>query len=132
MSFREIVFEYAKERYGVLPDYPWMKYPEYAVFRHSENGKWFALVMDVRRNRLGLDGDDFVDAVNLKVDDMFYRDVLFRDGGIFPGYHMNKEKWITVLLDGTVSEERLFELLDVSFEATKPKKKKPNERSKES
>ena len=29
-------------------------------------------------------------------------------GGILPGYHMNKNHWITILLDGTVKKERIF------------------------
>jgi predicted DNA-binding protein (MmcQ/YjbR family) len=28
------------------------------------------------------------------------------ENGILPTYHMNKEHWITILLDGTVSKEK--------------------------
>ncbi|MCI9221555.1 MAG: MmcQ protein, partial [Lachnospiraceae bacterium] len=41
-----------------------------------------------------------------------------------PAYHMNKEHWITVLLDGTVEESKVCGLIDVSFAATASKKKK--------
>ena len=37
---------------------------------------------------------------------------------------MNKMHWITVLLDGTVAEEKIFELIDMSFLATASAKKK--------
>ena len=37
-------------------------------------------------------------------------------GGILPGYHMNKNHWITILLDGTVKKERIFPLLEMSRE----------------
>ena len=49
-----------------------------------------------------LDITHYVDVFNLKVDDMFFRDVIIREEGIMPAYHMNKMHWITVLLDGTV------------------------------
>ena len=34
---------------------------------------------------------------------------------------MNKEHWITILLDGTVSEEKICELIDISYELTSRK-----------
>ena len=62
--------------------------------------------------------------INLKIDDMVFKDALMQDRGIFPAYHMNKEHWITVLLDGTVEEAKVCGLIDLSFEATASKKKK--------
>ena len=50
--------------------------------------------------------------------------MLIQDEGIFPGYHMNKQHWISVLLDGTVSEQRVRDLIDMSFLATASAKKK--------
>ena len=121
---RKAVFEYIKKKYKVSPEYPWAKYDNNAVFRHGDNKKWFALVMDVQRNKLGLRGEEYVDVVNLKVDDMLFRDMLIRQEGILPAWHMNKQHWITVLLDGTLPEEKVFGLIDMSFMATASVKKK--------
>ncbi len=121
---RDFVFEYIKKKYKVSPEYPWAKYDSNAVFRHTDNRKWFALVMDVQREKLGLSGDEYADVVNLKVDDMFLRDMLIRQDGIFPAYHMNKQHWISVLLDGTVPEEKVFEMIDMSYMTTASRKKK--------
>ncbi len=60
--------QFILEQYSVEPDYPWMKNPNFAVFRHSNNQKWFALIMDIPRSRLGLPGDESIDVVNLKCD----------------------------------------------------------------
>ena len=125
---RKAVFEYIKKKYKVSPEYPWAKYDNNAVFRHGDNKKWFALVMDVQRNKLGLRGEEYVDVVNLKVDDMLFRDMLIRQEGICPAWHMNKQHWITVLLDGTLPEEKVFGLIDMSFMATASVKKKQQER----
>ena len=43
---------------------------------------------------------------------------LRREFGIFPAYHMNKANWITVTLDGSVPDETIKMLLDMSFDAT--------------
>ena len=121
---RETIFAYMKKKYKTSPEYPWAKYDDNAVFRHSDNKKWFALVMGVEKDKLGLSGAEYVDVINLKIDDMIFRDILVQQEGILPAYHMNKEHWITVLLDGTVEEAKVYDLIDVSFAATASKKKK--------
>lgn len=121
---REAVFEYINKKYGISPEYPWSRYDNNAVFRHSDNQKWFALVMDVCREKLGIQGDGYVDVINLKIDDIMFKDVLVHEDGIFPAYHMNKEHWISVLLDGTVEEDQVYDLIDVSFAATASKAKR--------
>ncbi|MCI8995236.1 MAG: MmcQ protein [Lachnospiraceae bacterium] len=121
---KQLVFDYIKKKYKVSPEYPWQKYDGNAVFRHQDNRKWFALVMRVEREKLGLAGGEDIDVINLKVGDPFFRDMLIREKGIMPGYHMNKQHWITVFLDGTVGKDRVLDLLDQSFQATASVKKK--------
>lgn len=120
---RQTVFDYIKKKYKVLPEYPWRKNSG-AVLRHADNKKWFALVMDVQSDKVGLTGTDYVDVINLKVDDIFFRDLIIQENGIMPAYHMNKMHWISVRLDGTVPEERVFDLIDMSYMATASAKKK--------
>ena len=120
---REKIIAYIKKKYKAVPEYPWGE-EDGAVLRHGDNRKWFALVMNIGREKLGLAGEGKVDVINLKIDDMAFRDVLLQDKGIFPAYHMNKEHWITVLLDGTVEEDQICNLIDLSFTATASGKKK--------
>ncbi len=121
---RQEVFDYIRKKYEVSPEYPWRRYDSNAVFRHEDTKKWFALVMDVPGDKVGLPSGDYVDVINLKIDDLFYRDMILRENGIMPAYHMNKMHWITVLLDGTVPLEKVFDLIDLSFTATASAKKK--------
>ena len=94
------------EHYDITPDYPWMKYPNFAAFRHIKNQKWFALVMDVPKNKLGLQGTSSISVVNLKCSPILIGS-LRSEPGFFPAYHMNKDGWITVALDGSVSDEKV-------------------------
>ena len=121
---RERICSYIKEKYQVSPEDPWARDTDSAVVRHTDNKKWFALVMNIGRDKLGLQGRGYVDAVNLKIEDRMFRDMLVQQPGIFPAYHMNKEHWITVLLDGTVEEEKVRDLTDASYAATASRKKK--------
>ena len=56
------------ETYNAEADYPWLKYPNYEVFRHCNNRKWFALIMDVPKNKLGFQGEEVLEVVNFKCD----------------------------------------------------------------
>ena len=38
--------------------------------------------------------------------------------GYFPAYHMNKEKWLSIALDGSVHEDEIKDLLDMSYKLT--------------
>ena len=123
-KLKDAVFTYIKKKYKVSPEYPWKRYPDNAVFRHSDNNKWFALVMEVGGDKLGLNNADYIPVINVKIDDMFLRDMLIRQDGVIPAYHMNKQQWITVFLDGVVNKAQVFDLIDASFLATASAKKK--------
>jgi len=117
MSLKEAVFTYVKETYHVEPDYPFSTAPKYPVLRHPDSRKWFALVMDVPRDRLGLTGSERVDVINLKCSAALSGSLREQDG-ILPAYHMHRDSWITVLLDGTVPFSDLCPLIDISFNLT--------------
>lgn len=121
---RNEINDYIKNQYGIGPEYPWPRYNEHAVYRHKDNKKWFALIMDVGRDKLGLSGKTAVSVINLKIDDVILHDTIIRENGIMPAYHMNKQNWITVLLDGTVPADRICALLDISYNATSSKHRK--------
>ena len=117
---RDELQRYIFDHYSTEPDYPWADAPNHAVFRHGGNRKWFALMMEVPRDKLGLAGTEKLDIVNFKCDPVMIAS-LRGETGIFPAYHMNKASWITVALDGSVPVETIELLLDVSYELTKPK-----------
>ena len=123
MFNRENLDKYISEVYGVTAEFPWIQYPGFAVYRHGSNKKWFAVVMNLPMSKFGLSDDKTVDVVNLKCDPIMIGS-LHKENSIFPAYHMNKSHWISVLLDGSVDDERLKWLLDISFDLTNSKIKK--------
>ena len=127
---REELEVYILNYYATQPDYPWADTPRAAVFRHAGNRKWFALVMEVPRDKLGLAGTEQLDIVNFKCDPILISS-LRGETGIFPAYHMNKASWITASLDGSVPAETIELLLDVSYELTKPKPRRKAAKGKE-
>ncbi len=121
MTYRDRVRAHILRKYGADPERLWMRFPEYAVYRHADNGKWFALVMDVPRARIGAKGEGTVDVLNVRMPDPVFADLLTGQPGYFRGYHFARGNWITVLLDGTVPFDEIGQRLDESFLSTASK-----------
>lgn len=117
MTQRQNVIDYIQEKYGAEIEYLWMRYPSYGIFRHADNQKWYALMMDVPRSKLGLPSDEIVDILNVKLDDPLLRDFLVQREGFLPGYHISRGNWISILLDGSVELSEIHSLIDASYKA---------------
>lgn len=117
------LIQFIAEQYNVHEENPWEKYPNHSVFRHKDNQKWFALMMNISKSKLGLSSNAMIDVLNVKCDPLLIG-TLRNKKGVYPAYHMNKENWVTLALDGSIKEDQLKWLLDQSFELTASKKKK--------
>lgn len=114
------IIDFMLKTYKAKPEYLWKRYPTYCVFRHNDNRKWFAIIMTVPRKILKLSGDGNMDVINVKcsTDDIgFLRDI----PGILSAYHMSKANWVSVVLDGTVPQKNVKQLIKASFELTEKK-----------
>ncbi len=114
------LIRYVAERYSTEAEYPWDD--ENFIFRHSGNRKWFAVAMRVPYQRLGIRREGTVDIVDVKCGPLLM-DAYRKQQGILPGYHMNKDHWVTILLDGSAEDALIRELLEISFDLTNWKKK---------
>lgn len=87
---------------GAVEDYPFGD--EVAVFKVA--GRMFALVP------LGASPA----SVSLKCDPDLAEELRARHAAVTPGYHLNKRHWNTVVLDGSVPGEEVWELVDHSYD----------------
>ena len=121
---REDFFRMIHDRFGVEPDYPFAGDFVSAVFRRKDNLKWFAIVMSVGARKLKIGAYGELDIVNLKCTDED-RVALAQTEGVLPAYHMNKKRWLSVILDEHEDfDEKLSELVQRSFDLTASQKKK--------
>lgn len=118
---REELLRRIAEEYGIDPEYPWND--RNAVLRRRDNRKWFAVILEVRADRLGLPGTEIVDVVNVKCDPRMIGSLL-QQPGFHRAYHMNKEKWLSIRLDGSARREDICALVSMSYDETGPKRKK--------
>ena len=117
MSGRQFLDNHITEAYGSVAECPWASAPSYGVYRHNHNKKWFAVIMTIDKSKLSILGGGQINVVNLKCEPIILNSAL-NERGFYPAYHMNKEHWITVALDGTVSEEKIKFFLSLSHELT--------------
>lgn len=117
-------------KYGEKPDFPWREYPDYEVFRHRDNRKWFGLVMNIPPERLhpknpahglrlpaAIGEKKEIHILDLKVPHDEIAALENREG-IFPAYHMNAGHWISVLLEDVLPDDFIMELVAKSYAVT--------------
>ena len=76
--------------------------------------------MNVPKEKLGINENDSVDVLDLKAPPEIIGSLRLSKG-FLPAYHMNKEHWVSILLDGSVPIAQIYELIDSSFDLTKNK-----------
>ena len=108
-----------EEKYGAAPEFPWEKYPGNGPFKRPDNEKWFAAMLIAARNKVDPDSEDetVVEVLNLKEDpDEILQ--MVQGPGIFHAWHMNKKHWISVVMDDTLPDEEVMELVGYSWDLT--------------
>ncbi len=108
------VIKYIKTKYDNEPEFLWEKFAGNAVFRHKENNKWYGILLTIPKSKLGLDSDELVDIIDLKISSEDIENVIDNEK-YFLGYHMNKRHWFTIILDNSVPTDKIFEFIDKSY-----------------
>ncbi len=93
--------EYCISKPGVTEEFPFDEVT--LVFKVM--GKMFALT--------NLDGDW---SLNLKCDPQHAIELREKYRAIQPGYHMHKAHWNTLMMDGSLSQKLILELIDHSYQ----------------
>jgi len=108
------IIKYVKEKYNDKLEYLWQKFPENAIWRNKENNKWYGIMLVLSKRKLKIDSDEIIDIIDLRYPKETIENFVDNDK-IFPGYHMNKNNWITIKLDDSVETEKIFKLIDNSY-----------------
>ena len=122
-SQRGRITQYIQETFGTEAEYLWADSPGNAVFRHPASKKWYAAMMRVLPEKLGLPSGEALDIMDIKCDTIMIGSLLSTEG-FFPAYHMNKNHWISIVLDGSVSDDQIIPLLELSYDSVAPKRRK--------
>ncbi len=108
---------YIEQKYSVKPEFMWKKFPHFGVYRNADSKKWFAIIMDIGRDKVFAGESGEIEVMNLKLDDK--AEEYLRCGAAHPSYHMNHKSWLTVVFEDGVSDQTIKEMIEISFENTK-------------
>lgn len=108
------IIEYIRKKYNNEIEFLWEKFAGNAVARRTDNNKWYLALLTVQKNKLGINSNELIEIVDLRADKKEVPELIKKDN-IYPGYHMNKQNWITIILDGSMDIEEIFEYIDKSY-----------------
>lgn len=112
----QAIITYVSQKYGDELEFLWEKFSKNAIWRNQENHKWYALLMTIPLSKLpGQTSDEEVEIIDLRFHKNEALDFAATSDHIFPGYHMNKNNWITIILDDSLPTEHVLALLDQSY-----------------
>ena len=112
------VISYAKAKYGDELEFLWKKFDDNAILRNKQSKKWYAAFLTVSASKLGISSDEKIEIIDLRCEKEEVSSIVDHKL-IFPGYHMNKDSWITIKLDGSMKTKKICELLDKSYDMTR-------------
>lgn len=102
--------------YGDHVEYLWEKSPDAGAIRHPDSKKWYAVFMTIDYEKLDTKRTGAIEVLNLKQDNV---PELLTKTGIYPAFHMNKKYWISLVLDNTLTDRTILDLIDKSWQLTK-------------
>ena len=105
---------YVRDRYGDELEFLWKKFPDNAVWRRKDTKKWYGAILTVAKNKLGLDSNEIVEIIDLRIQPQ-KMEALLSSENYYPGWHMNKKNWYTIILDGSVETEEICKCIDESY-----------------
>lgn len=120
-DYAKKIINYIVEKHKDEPEYLWAKAPNNAVFREKSSEKWYAVLLEIKKEKVGLNEEGLIEIIDLKAATDKILSIV-DNTNYLPGYHMNKKHWFTIKLDGSVPIKIIYSLIDDSFNLVKNKK----------
>ncbi len=102
-----------KDKYGITPEFLWDKSPSAGVYRNKRSNKWISIIMAIPKNRIIGEDETIIEVMNLNLGDEANN--YLKDDYIYPAYHMNKKYWVSIILDDSLTDGFIMELIEKSF-----------------
>lgn len=120
---RRRIIDELEKRFCTPHEAPWEDDPTSITFKTIKSKKWYAIMMQIYADKLGLNAKNKIDVVNIKLppDEI---DSLIDGRHFFRAYHMNKVHWLTIKLDKDLDFDKFFELAGESYFLAESKKGK--------
>ena len=105
------------ELYGNYPEFLWKTSPGSGIFRNKESKKWYLAILDVEGEKIDKNLKCIVEVANIKLPPEKISELIQKEH-FYPAYHMNKKYWMTIVLNNSVPNNVLLDLISQSRELT--------------
>ncbi len=109
------LIKYVKEKYQDDLEFLWEKFSKNAIWRNKTNQKWYGILLTIPSEKLGLEKQGEIEILDIRCPQENIVKVI-DNHSIFPGYHMNKNHWITILLNDSITTEEIKKYMDQSYQ----------------
>ena len=106
--------DYILSHCEALTDHSFEEDPTVTIFRRADNNQRFAATKNVGRRSVDAGQMGRIDILNLSLDPRLVASLRTREG-FRPAWRMNRNRWVTILLDGTVPDDEIRSYLDMSY-----------------
>ena len=114
------IIKYIKNKYNDELEFLW-KDLDCAIWRNKKNKKWYGLLMKITKDKLGLKSNEEIEIINVQYPKE-YQEQIVDNKTVFKAYHMNKQRWISIILDSNIKTYEIFNLIDQSYNISGGKK----------
>lgn len=109
------------KKYGDSPEFLWEKFQGSGIFRNPKTQKWYLAILDVEYSKIKKGAkSEIVEVADIKLAPE-HVEYLKTQKDFYPAYHMNKKYWITVILNDSISDEKILELIEESHSYSEKK-----------
>lgn len=110
MKTRKDVIDYCLKLGNRYEDYPFRD-KNWTLMRHKKNKKVFAWIFEKEEHIW----------INVKCEHGMLE--LWRQvyKSVVPAFHLNKDHWNSIILDGTIPDEEVYKMINESYHLTKTK-----------
>lgn len=108
------IIDYVRKTYGDELEFLWKTSPGNAIWRRQDTKKWYAVILTLEKSKLGIPSKEITEIIDLRMNPELLKNTV-DNKKYFPGWHMNKKHWFTIILDGSVPYEEICRRIDDSY-----------------
>lgn len=102
------------KKYGHEPEFLWKTSPGSGIFRNPETKKWYLAILETDRAKIQGKKSGKIEVADIKSSPKNV-EKLIKQNHFYPAYHMNKKYWLTIILDDSLPDEKIMELIEESY-----------------
>jgi predicted DNA-binding protein (MmcQ/YjbR family) len=115
--------DYILSHCGALSDHSFEEDRTVTIFRRADNNQRFAALKNVGRRSVDAGQAGRIDILNVSLEPRLVASLQAREG-FRPAWRMNRNRWVTILLDGTVTDDEIRSYLDMAYKTAGRKARK--------